>query len=102
MAFEVAQAAARSISASRRRNRAMYNRAQPTILVIDDSDAIAFAVRNAMPECVVLHALDGIAALDILRTSPCRPDLIILDLVMPRMDGPTTCMLIRECAPNVP
>jgi CheY-like chemotaxis protein len=80
----------------------MYNRTQPTILVIDDSDAIAFAVRNAMPECVVLHALDGIAALDILRTSPCRPDLIILDLVMPRMDGPTTCMLIRECAPNVP
>lgn len=77
-------------------------RDQPTILVIDDSDAIAFAVQSAVPECHVLHAPDGIAGLDILRKSPRAISLIVLDLVMPRMDGPTACMLIRELAPDVP
>lgn len=78
------------------------NHDRPTILVIDDSDAIAFAIQSAVPECEVLHAPDGIAALDILRKWHRKTDLIILDLVMPRMDGPTTCMLIRELASNVP
>lgn len=74
----------------------------PQILVIDDSDAIAFAVQRAVPECTVRHAPDGVIGLDVLRATPHAIDLIILDLVMPRMDGPTTCMLIRQCAPNVP
>lgn len=77
-------------------------RDQPQILVIDDSDAIAYAVQRAVPECVVLHAPDGIVGLDILRASLRAIDLIVLDLVMPRMDGPTTCMLIRQCAPTTP
>jgi DNA-binding response OmpR family regulator len=37
---------------------------------------------------------DGIAALEFLRTR--RPDLVMLDVTMPGIDGFTTCARIRE------
>ena len=62
-----------------------------TILVIDDDTHI----RNLVCEVLDLEgyqvkgATDGRAALDLLATW--RPDLILLDLNMPRMDGWTFC-----------
>ena len=45
----------------------------------------AFARRPHPPD--IVHASDGIAALEYLRGDSERPDLILLDLNLPRMDG---------------
>jgi CheY-like chemotaxis protein len=67
-----------------------------TILVVDDDTHI----RNLVCELLDLEgyqvkgATDGRAALDLLETW--RPDLILLDLNMPRMDGWTFCAHQQE------
>ena len=62
-----------------------------TILVVDDDTHIRDLVCEALDVegYQVRGATDGKAALDLLATW--RPDLILLDLNMPRMDGWTFC-----------
>ena len=62
-----------------------------TILVVDDDTHIRDLVCEAldMEGYQVRGARDGLAALDLLATW--RPDLILLDLNMPRMDGWAFC-----------
>jgi CheY-like chemotaxis protein len=45
------------------------------------------------PNLIVLDARDGIEALSIARTE--RPDLILCDLHLPRLDGPGLCRELR-------
>ena len=67
-----------------------------TILVVDDD----VHIRDLVCEVLDLEgydvrgATDGRAALDLLETW--RPDLILLDLNMPRMDGWTFCARQQE------
>ncbi len=58
-----------------------------TVMVVDDSVSIRQVVSRLMEDqgWKVLAAKDGIDALDRLRES--RPDLIVLDIEMPRMNG---------------
>ncbi|MBB6633410.1 response regulator transcription factor [Cohnella thailandensis] len=66
------------------------------ILVVDDDteirDVIHVYLRNEGHS--VLEASDGVDALDVLKQR--EVDLIILDVMMPRMDGIKACMRIRE------
>ena len=57
------------------------------ILVADDEEAVRKLVSRALtpPAYEVVGAEDGASALEMARTE--SPDLIILDLAMPRMDG---------------
>jgi CheY-like chemotaxis protein len=66
------------------------------VLIVDDDDAdtlmIEEALLDAMPQPSVHRVADGSEAIDYLRrqgqyTDACRPDLILLDLNMPRMSG---------------
>src|SRR5215218_10274119 len=59
----------------------------PTILVVDDDPAIRAMVRHMLARlpCTVVEASDGDEALAHVRREP--PDLILLDIVMPRLDG---------------
>jgi CheY-like chemotaxis protein len=59
------------------------------ILLVDDEDHVRRALRRALAPCgfEVLEAADGQAALDLLRVEDV--DLILLDLMMPGMDGLT-------------
>jgi len=60
-----------------------------TLLVVDDDEDVRFAIQQAL-EGSGLHVVtapDGLAALDLLRSGECRPDAILLDLMMPRMGG---------------
>src|SRR5688572_30522504 len=48
---------------------------------------------------VVTTAADGVRALDLARRE--RPDLIVLDLMLPKMDGLDVCRAIRQ-SPSLP
>ena len=66
------------------------------ILVIDDSFVNRQYIKTVLEEkkMQVIEAGDGAEALDILETL--TPDLIILDLLMPIMDGVETLQKIRD------
>lgn len=68
------------------------------ILVVDDEPPIVRLVRAKLTAdgYAVLTAADGEEALRILDNE--RPDLIVLDLMMPRMDGFESLRRIREVA----
>jgi CheY-like chemotaxis protein len=74
------------------------------ILVVDDDDAdalmISEALESAETQAIVERVSDGREALDYLHRSgrfaeAQRPDLILLDLNMPRMDGRETLAAIK-------
>ncbi|MDE6936021.1 MAG: response regulator transcription factor [Oscillospiraceae bacterium] len=71
------------------------------ILIVEDEAAmgeiIADYMRNGGHAC--LSAGDGVEAMDILRSAPV--DLMILDVMMPRLDGFSVCKMARE-ASNMP
>lgn len=68
----------------------------PTVLAVDDSRSVRAIVRKAFASdgFEVAQAEDGQAALDLLATT--RVDLILLDVTMPVMDGPTMLKALRE------
>lgn len=65
------------------------------ILVVDDDARLREVVRYALDRQghEVLEAADGQAALTILRREPV--DLVVLDVLMPVMDGLETCRTLR-------
>ncbi|MGC4892281.1 response regulator transcription factor [Micromonospora sp. DT31] len=69
--------------------------ARPTALVVDDEPQMAVIVEFALQtqNFHVLTAQDGATALHLLRTN--QIDLVILDIMMPTMDGLTLCERIR-------
>jgi two-component system response regulator MprA len=72
------------------------------VLVVDDEpavrDSLARSLRFEGYEVVVAN--DGIAALDAVRTD--NPDLVVLDVMMPRMDGLEACRLLRTDQQTLP
>ncbi len=77
------------------------NRDQKTILIVDDEQHIVdILVYNLEKEGYnTLQANDGITAVDIALSS--KPDLILLDIMLPKMDGLAVCKRIRHTL-NVP
>jgi two-component system alkaline phosphatase synthesis response regulator PhoP len=71
-------------------------------MVVEDEEAIARLISyNLMREGFeVLTSGDGLEALEKIRTE--KPDLIILDIMLPGMDGYDICRLIRKEDISVP
>ncbi len=69
-----------------------------TILVVDDDENIVkLIVRNLdLDGFQTLEARNGLEALDLLRTS--EPDLVLLDVEMPRLDGYETLARLRKAS----
>ncbi|MCH7910104.1 MAG: response regulator [Candidatus Hydrogenedentes bacterium] len=67
-----------------------------TILVVDDEpDVVTFLQRALESEgFAVIPAYDGLAALDIADTD--KPDLILLDIMMPMMSGYEVCRQLKS------
>ena len=70
---------------------------KPRILIVDDDDGIKFIVRKALKllpiRVEVETADDGVEALEEIERE--RPDLVILDVMMPRLDGFGVCEKLR-------
>jgi twitching motility two-component system response regulator PilG len=68
------------------------------VMVIDDSNTIRHSAEIFLEKagCEVILAINGFDALAKLTAQP--PDLIFVDIVMPRLDGYQTCALIRKSA----
>ena len=66
------------------------------ILVIDDSKTIRRTAETLLSKegCQVFTAIDGFDALS--KIADHRPDLIFVDIMMPRLDGYETCSLIKH------
>ena len=73
------------------------------VLVVDDADDLRTLLRARMETrnglVVVGEAADGLAAVEL--ASELQPDLVMLDLAMPRMDGLEALPLIRAAVPGV-
>ena len=77
---------------------------QDTILLVEDEEAVrAFAARALrMRGYNVLEAGGGEEALEIVKSADNKIDLIITDVVMPNMDGPTMVRHVKALNPELP
>ncbi|VAX06452.1 twitching motility protein PilG [hydrothermal vent metagenome] len=66
------------------------------VMVIDDSKTIRRTAETLLKKagCEVLTATDGFEALAKIADS--HPDVIFVDIMMPRLDGYQTCSLIKH------
>jgi len=66
------------------------------ILVIDDSKTIRRTAETLLSKegCTVFTAVDGFDALS--KIADHHPDVIFVDIMMPRLDGYQTCSLIKH------
>ncbi len=72
------------------------------ILVVDDDHAVRESLRRSLTfnGYDVDLAGDGMQALHAVATK--RPDAIVLDVMMPRMDGLQTCRRLRAAGDDLP
>ena len=74
----------------------------PTILIAEDDPAIRLALTDALESdgYTVVPAADGAEALALCAAS--RPDLLLLDIMMPRRSGYEVCTELRRTDPLLP
>ncbi len=66
------------------------------VMVIDDSKTIRRSAETLLKKagCEVVTAIDGFEAL--AKITVHKPDIIFVDIMMPRLDGYQTCALIKN------
>ena len=66
------------------------------VMIIDDSKTIRKSAETLLSKegCEVLTAEDGFEALAIIAVN--KPDIIFVDIMMPRLDGYQTCTIIKN------
>lgn len=72
------------------------------ILLVDDDFVIRRLYREELEDegYDVVEAVSGVQAFKVLKES--EPDLMILDIMMPEMDGVETLKKVREQCPGIP
>jgi CheY-like chemotaxis protein len=75
-----------------------------TVLIADDSASVRLSVRLLLEgrhtEIVVREAVDGLDAIEKAKKS--KPDLILLDLAMPRLNGAEVATVLKNDLPKTP
>lgn len=69
---------------------------EATILIVDDEEAIRTGLASALKRARfrVIEARDGLEGLALVEKR--RPDIIVLDILMPEMDGREVCRRLRQ------
>jgi twitching motility two-component system response regulator PilG len=69
---------------------------EPVVLVVDDSPTVRKIVQLTLQRehIRVVTAGDGLSALAAVADE--QPDLILLDIMLPRMDGYNICQIVRK------
>lgn len=72
------------------------------VLVVDDEESVRHMMRNTLESFgyFVSTASDGAEAIAILRSSPARFDLAVVDMQMPGLDGVQTIVALRHIRPS--
>jgi two-component system KDP operon response regulator KdpE len=72
--------------------------AVPTILLIEDDQQLSSLLSQQLQDegYRVICASDGVRGHTLVQQH--EPDLVLLDIIMPRMDGWETCRQIRQCS----
>lgn len=68
----------------------------PTILLVEDEPTLSETLRYNLERegYTVLSAADGVRGLELARRE--QPDLLILDIMLPRLDGFSVCRILRQ------
>ena len=78
----------------------MFNRAE--ILIVDDHEVIRSGIRSLLASKPQWHvcgeAVDGVDAVE--KVKSLRPDVVLMDISMPRMDGITATRIVQHEAPR--
>ena len=66
------------------------------ILVVEDEEDISSLIKHVLTDdgYMVEVCEDGLSALDAVRRNP--PDLMLLDIMLPKMDGKEVCRVVRR------
>ncbi len=72
------------------------------LLVEDEVEVRQFAVRALKRQGYeVFEAADGVEALEMMRANPGKVDIVVSDVIMPEMDGPTLFKELRKDNPSI-
>lgn len=75
-----------------------------TVLVVDDEPMLRTLAARVLSRagCQVIEACNGVEAMEYLQSASTPPHLVLLDMLMPRMNGEETLMAIRAMHPMLP
>lgn len=82
-------------------NNVTYENSKKTILIVDDEKPIVEILKHNLKRegYNSLEASDGMSAIEIALEK--KPDLILLDIMLPKIDGLTVCKKIKHVL-NIP
>jgi two-component system alkaline phosphatase synthesis response regulator PhoP len=65
------------------------------VLIVDDEPGVRQLVNRILSKSyAVLEAQDGAEAVDVSRSQ--KPDIILMDMMMPKVDGLTACYVLKK------
>jgi len=71
------------------------NKIKPTLLIVEDNDEIRnFLVEVLSDDYAIQEAVDGVEAITLIEKE--KPDIILSDLMMPRMSGNKLCISVKN------
>ena len=78
------------------------SKSKKTVLVVDDNRQFCENMKDLLElqGYAAVTAYSGPGAVEFVRRTP--PDVVLLDIAMPEMDGVTTFRQIRQITPSVP
>jgi CheY-like chemotaxis protein len=77
--------------------------ASPRVLLVDDDELVREIVMRLLRQlgCQVVSFASGFAAVEHFRANPSAIEVVVLDMVMPLLDGKSTFHALRRIAPDV-
>jgi diguanylate cyclase (GGDEF)-like protein len=69
---------------------------KPTVLIVEDEKNVLDLIKLSLipGQYNVVEAMDGITALQLIKDK--KPDLILLDLMLPKLDGKEVCKIMKS------